>query len=208
MDQLDLALQTAGPLLRRVDQVISTVGAAPDHRLWGELRRVRLLPGDAVRAVAALRPAELAEAAPELRADARAYAGIAASLPGPGGWTGEAAESYQAARRRAADFLSGAPDSLDERLEATADLAEALLSWMSETREEVGAALALALGSTEALQLASDAPLDPAANQAAAAAADVGANLLRTIANSYDLATDLLEGSADLARAASHVAGR
>ena len=201
MDQLDLALQSAGPLLRRVDQVIATVGAAPDHRLWAELRRVRLLPGDAVRAVAALRPAELAEAAPELRADARAYAGLAESLPRPSGWSGDAADSYEAARRRTAGLLSGAPDSLDERLEATADLAEALLSWMSQTRDGLGAVLAQALGSTEALQLADDAPLDPAANQATTAAAEVGAILLRTIADSYDLATDLLTGSAELATA-------
>jgi hypothetical protein len=198
MDQLDLALQTAGPLLRRVDEVISTVGAAPDHRIWAELRRVRLLPGDAVRAVAALRPAELAEAAPELRADARAYASIAQSLPGADGWSGAAADSYESARRRTAGFLSGGTESLDERLEATADLAEALIDWMSQTRNGLATVLAQALGSTEALQLANDAPLDPAANRTTAAAADVGATLLQAVANSYNLATDLLEGSAHL----------
>ena len=201
MDRLDLALQTAAPLLRRVDEVISTVGAAPDHRLWAELRRVRLLPGDAVRAVAALRPAGLAEAAPELRADARAYAGIAESLPQPSGWTGDAADSYEAARRRTAGFLSGAPESLDERLEATADLADALADWMRQTRDELAGVLAQTLGSNEAVQLANDAPLDPAANQTTTAAAEVGASLLRTIADSYDLALDLLEGSAELAEA-------
>ena len=199
MDQLDLVLQTAGPLLRRLDHVIETAGAPPDHRIWSELRRVRLLPGDAVRAVAALRPAELVEAAPELRADARSYAAIAESLPGAGTWTGEAAEAYDAARTRTAEFVSGGPQSLDERLEATADLADALVEWMTQTRNGLAGALAQTLGSTEALELAGDPAEDPAASQVTAAAADVGASLLRAVADSYDLAADLLEGSADLA---------
>jgi hypothetical protein len=198
MDQLDLVLPTAGPLLRRVDEVISTVGAAPDHRIWAELRRVRLLPGDAVRAVAALRPAELAEASPELRADARSYAGIAATLPRATDWIGDAADSYEAARLRTAAALSGSPESLDERLEATADLGDALAEWMSQTRDDLAAVLAHTLGSTEALQLAEDSPVDPAAHQASAAAAEVGAGLLRTVADSYDLAVDLLQASVGL----------
>src|SRR3954469_9009136 len=118
MDRLDQALQAAGPLLRQVDEIISAMGAPADHRLWTEVRRVRVLPGDAVQAVAALRPAELSEAAPELRADARAYGRLAESLPGPGHWTGEAAEAYDAARLRTAEHLSGSPESLDERLVA------------------------------------------------------------------------------------------
>jgi len=201
VDQLDLVLQTAGPLLRRVDEVISRVGAPPDHRVWAELRRVRLLPGDAVRAVAALRPAGLTEAAPELRADARACAGIAESLPDAGGWTGDAAESYESARRRTADFLSGGAESLEERLEATADLADALVEWMGQTRDETAQALAQTLGSAEALQLTDDAPVDPAAGRMQEAAAEMAASLLRSIADSYDLAADLLDGSADLATA-------
>lgn len=199
MDRLDLVLQTAGPLLRRVDDVISTVGAPPDHRIWAELRRVRILPGAAVHAVAALRPRELAEAAPELRADARAYAGIAESLPPPADWTGDAADAYDAARLRTADYLSGGPDSLDERLEATADLADALVEWMDQARNGLAAILAEILNSTEALNLSNDSTLDPAADREILAAADVGARLLHAVADSYDLAADLLEGSADLA---------
>jgi hypothetical protein len=64
MDLLDGVVAAADPLLRRVDQVLSTTGAPPDHPVWASLRLVRLLPGDAVQAVAALRPADLAEAAP------------------------------------------------------------------------------------------------------------------------------------------------
>jgi hypothetical protein len=199
MDRLDQVLQTAGPLLRRVDEVISTVGAPPDHRLWAELRRVRVLPGDAVHAVAALRPAGLTEAAPELRADARAYAGIAESLPPPAAWSGEAADAYNAARLRTADHLSGAPESLDERLEATADLADALIDWMAQSRRRLATVLAEILNSTEALDLSNDSALDPAANREIVAAADVGTRLLRVVADSYDHAADLLAASADLA---------
>jgi len=196
MDRLDQVIQTAGPLLRRVDEIISTAGAPPDHHLWAQLRRVRLLPGDAVYAVAALRPAELAEAAPELRADARAYAGIAGSLPAPTEWTGDAADAYDAARRRAADHLSGGPDSLDERLEATADLADALIEWMVQARGELAAILVEILTSTQALDLSAASTMD---STPVLSAADIAARLLRTVADSYDLAADLLDGSADLA---------
>jgi hypothetical protein len=199
MDRLEQVIQTAGPLLRRVDEVISTVGAPADHRLWAELRRVRLLPSDAVHAVAALRPAEFFEAAPELRADAQAYANLADSLPAPGGWAGEAAEAYDAARRRAADHLSGGSESLGERLQATADLADALHDWMSQARDRLAAVLAEVLASAEALEMSGEAGLDPATDSAVTAAADLGAHVLREIAESYEKAADLIDGTADLA---------
>jgi hypothetical protein len=199
MDRLDQVVQTAGLLLRRVDEVLSAAGAPPDHRVWSELRRVRVLPGDAVHAVAALRPAELTEAAPLLRADARAYAGVAESLPRAGTWTGDAADAYDAARRRVAEHLSGASDSLDERLEATADLAEALVGWMEQARTGLAATLVEILSSTEALTLSSHSTVDQETDRQILAAADVGARVLHAVAGSYDLAADLLEGSADLA---------
>src|SRR5690349_18911658 len=203
MDTLDQVIDTAGPLLRRVDEMLSGVGAPPDHRIWAEMRRVRLLPGDAAQAVAALRAGELAEAAPELRADARGYAGIAETLPPPGAWTGDAANAYDAARRRTADHLSGSPDSLDERLEATADLADALIGWIGQARADLARTLGQVLGSAQALSLFSDPAIDPAAVGEIMAAADVGWRILQTVAESYELASDLLHGSADLTTAAS-----
>ena len=199
MDALDEVMDTAGPLLRRVDELLSGLGAPPDHDVWAEMRRVRLLPGDAAHAVAALRATELEPAAPELRADARSYAGIAEALPAPGAWTGDAADAYDAARRRTAEHLSGGADTLDERLEATADLADALVEWMGQTRGDLARTLAHVLGSAEALSLSSDAAIDPAATVEVIAAAEVGRRILRTIADSYELAADLLHGSADLA---------
>jgi hypothetical protein len=194
MDRLDQALQAAGPLLRQVDEIISATGAPADHRLWAELRRVRILPGDAVQAVAALRPAELSETAPELRADARAYGRLAESLPSPGHWTGEAAEAYDAARLRTAEHLSGSPESLDERLMATADLADALREWMTLTRAGLAVLLAEILTSTEALEVTGP---DPAADRTEAAA-EVGARVLREVADSYDAAADLIRDTAEL----------
>ncbi|HEY7274148.1 MAG TPA: hypothetical protein VH502_15550 [Actinoplanes sp.] len=198
MDALDQVMDTAGSLLRRVDDVLSGLGAPPDHEVWAEIRRVRLLPGDAAQAVAALRAGDLDEAVPELRADARGYADIAEALPPPGSWSGEAADAYDAARRRTAEHLSGGPDSLDERLEATADLADALIDWVGQTRADLARLLAEVLGSTEVLSLSSDTAIDPAATGEVMAAADVGRRILQTVADSYEVAADLLQGSADL----------
>ena len=200
MDRLDQVLATAGPLLRRVDDLLATAGAPADHAMWGELRRVRLLPGAAAEAVASLRPSAFADAVPELRAVARACVDTAADLPEPGEWTGDAADAYEDVRRRAAADLSGGGESLDERLEATADLAQALTDWMAETRGGLAAALATVLTSGEALTL-SAATAAPAPSVAETdAAADVAELVLRTIADNYAEAFDLLQGSRDLAK--------
>ena len=197
MTQLDRLLATAGPLLRRVDDILTAGGAPPDHPVWAELRRVRLLPGDAARAVAALRPEELLDAAPELRADARAYAVLAASLPRPGEWTGAAAEAYDAARQRAAEHLSGGAESLAERLEAAAELADALIDWMRTARDAVADALAEVLTSTEAVTLA-ETKVDLASAREPTAAAEVATRVLRAVAETHETATKLLQGSARL----------
>ncbi|GGN47098.1 hypothetical protein FHR83_007498 [Actinoplanes campanulatus] len=195
MDRLDQLLDAAAPLLNRVDEVLATIGAPEGHDVWAELRRVRLLPGDAARAVAALHPASILDAVPELRADARAYADLADALPPAGSWSGEAAEAYEAARRRAAEHLNGGPDSLGSRMEATADLADDLTDWMIRTRDDLAVTLAEASLSTEAITLTGgDHPPDTQAT----AAATLGAVLLRTIADSYDRAEGLLDGSTAL----------
>ena len=198
MDRLDEVLVVCAPVLDRVDDLLTTSGAPAGHEVWRELRRVRLLPGDAARAVAELRPAAFDEAVPELRAEARACAEVAADLPEPGDWSGEAAEAYDAVRQRVADRLSGDDDSLDERLEATADLAQALLDWMTKARADLAEALAAILASGEALTLAAGAGSPPTTAETDAAAA-VATHVLRTIADDYADADDLLQGSADLA---------
>ncbi|BFU47421.1 hypothetical protein [Krasilnikovia sp. MM14-A1004] len=199
MDRLGQLVDASAPLLRRVDEVLSAAGAPPGHPVWPELRRVRLLPGDAVRAVSALRPTELADAARELHADAHTYADVAESLPPPGAWSGDAAGAYDDARRRAATHLSGAPDSLDLRLAATAGLADGLAEWMEQTRADLAGALAESLGSTAAVTLATAGPIDPADCPQVLAAAEIGQRLLRTIRERYDVVADLLHGTAELA---------
>jgi hypothetical protein len=198
MDRLDDLLHTAQPLLDRVDQMLTVVGAPGDHRVWGELRRVRLLPGDAARAVAALRPATLGEAGPEIRAEARACVEVAAGLPPPAEWSGEAADAYDDRRRRLADQLTGGDESLDERLEATADLADALREWMAQTRDDVARVLADAIGSREAAALLTGGGVMPPPPGDVMGAAEIAASVLRVVADNYDYATDLIRGSGDL----------
>jgi hypothetical protein len=200
-DRLDGVVDAAAPLLKRVDAVLTASGASPDHEVWPTLRRVRLLPWDAVRAVVALRPGDLDDAAPELRAGARSYASVAETLPPPGVWAGAAADAYDESRKHTAGHLSGTGESLDERLSATADLAEALVEWMSQARAELAATLAEVLTSTEALILSPQtAPgaVDPASEAEADAAADVAAKILQSIADAYDAAADLIATTADL----------
>ncbi|OJF13874.1 hypothetical protein [Couchioplanes caeruleus] len=198
MDRLGQLFDTAGPLLRRVDALLDVGGAPAEHGVWAQLRRVRLLSGDAVQAVAALRPADLGDAAPELRADARTYAALAASLPVPKEWSGAAAEAYERARRRTAAHLSGDADSLGDRLRASADLADDLVDWMRTSREALAVALAEVLGSSEAITLSADTVDIPSPAQIAAAA-DVAETILRTVADAYDRAADLLHTSSALA---------
>jgi hypothetical protein len=199
MDRLDELLTTAEPLLRRVDELLSTAGAPAEHVVWHELRRVRLLPGAAAHAVAALHPSVFDEAVPALRAGARACVATAADLPDPGDWTGAAADAYDEVRHRAATQLSGGDESLDERLEATADLAQALSDWMAQTRAQLAAALATVVSSAEALTLS--AAHRPPTTTEVTAAAGVAAHLLRTIADDYADAEDLMRASRDLATA-------
>jgi hypothetical protein len=200
MDRLDELASASAPLLRRVGDVLTAGGAPAGHEVWHELRRVRLLPADAVRAVAALRPSAFDDAVAELRSGARACAETAAGLPPPGGWTGEAAEAYDDLRARVAAHLSGGDESLDERLAATADLAQALTDWMTQARSRLAATLAGVLLSSEALTLAAPPGVPPAAAEIEAAAR-VAAELLHEIADIYAEPADLLRGSADLATA-------
>ncbi|MEV4345962.1 hypothetical protein AB0J83_15960 [Actinoplanes sp. NPDC049596] len=198
MDRLDQLLDAATPLLRRAGDLLEEAGAPAEDPLWDQLRRVRLLPADAVTAVAALRPAALAEAVPELRSAARSCAGVAAALPPPGEWEGEAAETYDDLRRRVATHLAGDGDSLDERLEATADLADALHDWMSRSRDAVAAVLAEVLMSAEALTLQTSPVAHPPEPADLQAAVTVATHVLRTIADLYAEAEDLIHNSTHL----------
>jgi hypothetical protein len=187
MDRLDRLLGTAGPLLRRVDATLTAGGAPVDHAVWDELRRVRLMPTDAVQTVAALRPQDLAEAPAGLQAAADTSVAVADSLPAPGEWSGTAADAYNQARQAEAARIA---DS-HTRLRATASLAEALLTWMNATRDELAAALAEILISAEAVTLSGN-NVDSTSAREVEAAANLAARVLQTVGDAYARATDLL----------------
>ena len=196
MDRLDHLLDAAGPLLHRIDQVLSTVGAPEGHAVWAEVRRVRLLPGDAARAVGGLYPEAILDAVPELRAEARAYADLADALPFAGTWSGDAAEAYEQARRRTAEHLNGGPDSLSRRMTATADLADALTGWMAHARSDLATVLAEVLLTAQVVTLSTG---EPPLDEQARAAADLAVPILRSVADSYDRGESLLAETTRLA---------
>ena len=193
MDRLDHLLDTASPLLDLIDRVLSTVGAPEGHPVWPELRRVRLLPGDAARAVGALYPEAILDAVPALRADAQAYAAVADALPLAGAWEGEAA--VEVFGGSAAGLLV----RVGHRMAATADLADALTNWMARARGDLAAILVAVLASTEAVALATADSLPP--DEEARLAADLAAPVLRTVADSYDRGETLIDESVALQNA-------
>jgi hypothetical protein len=199
MDSLDRLLPLTDALLRRVDAMLEWGGAPAGHEVWHQIRRVRLLPGDAVQAVAALRPVELREASERLRRGSRDYAGIAGSLPGPSTWSGPAAEAYDRTRQHLAKHLSGTDQSLDERLAASATLADRLAEWMAATRGALAAALVEMLTSIESVRLSGDEP-DPSSLPDALAAAEIATVVLRAVADAYDAGQDLLFETTKLKR--------
>ena len=155
MDHLDRIGPSAEPLLARVDDTLRAAGAAPEHPVWAELRRVRLLPGDAVRTVAALRADTLRSAVPALGAARETVAGMPADLPGPGAWQGPAADRYVAGRDALAAHLE---EDLTGRLDASAAWADSAARWVGDARDRIAVMLAEVLVSAEAVTLS--APVD------------------------------------------------
>lgn len=66
MDALDRLAEPGLDLLRRVDALIAA-GVPEGHRVWPLLRRMQVLPGDAVRGFLDLHPAPLAGAGRTVR---------------------------------------------------------------------------------------------------------------------------------------------
>ena len=155
MDHLDRIGPPAESLLARVDDTLRAAGAAPEHPVWAELRRVRLLPGDAVRTVAALRADTLRSAVRALGAARETVAGMPVDLPGPGAWQGPAADRYVAGRDALAAHLG---EDLTGRLDASASWAGSAARWVDDARDRIAVMLAEVLVSAEAVTLS--APVD------------------------------------------------
>lgn len=136
-DPLDHLAEVAHELLTGVDATLGRAGASQDHPIWPLLRRLGTLPGAAVDAVAALRPAPLAAAGTALRELAVTYAELGATVPehltgrdqpgapnGPGtptepggpaepAWQGASAEAFADWWTALAAYLTGKPHGSD-----------------------------------------------------------------------------------------------
>jgi hypothetical protein len=207
-DALDLVGEAATDLLARVDRAVCAAGAPPGHPVWPLLRRLGALPGEAVGAVAALRPGPLAGAWSALGPLVDGYADTGRVAAKGSAWTGAAADRFAATAGTLATHLAGAGTAdrpgLAGRAHATAAFAEEVVAWMGETRSAVAVSVASALGSAEALTVRTAAEPSP---RTALAAADIAARVLGTVAEAYDRAEELcVRWAGDLAEEDLHQA--
>jgi uncharacterized protein YukE len=214
LDALDRLAPSANEMLALVDAALARSGAPESHPIWPLLRRVGALPGAAVGAVAELRPAPLAAAAPSLRTLAEEYAEASEAAPtvapgsagidvvtaGEDGWVGAAADAFADRWRAMSEHLAGAGESLSARLAATAAYADSLAAWMERTRGGLAEALARVLTSAEAVVVvtgrgggASSAE-SPESATTVRACADIGSVVLAPIARAYQEASELSDG--------------
>lgn len=182
MDLLDRVAEPAEDLLVKVDGVLIHAGTPDDHPLVPLLRRLRALPGEAVAAVAMLRPVPLAAAVPELRNLSNLYAQTQVVAPD---WHGPAADEFTG---HWASLSAHIEHDLAGRLAGTALFAEALADWAGRTRSAVAHTLATVLASAEAVTVVCGAEPD----QVTGAAADIAARVLGTVADAYAEAETLL----------------
>lgn len=190
MDALDRLATPAADLLARVDGTLAEAGAPIEHPVWPLLRRVGTLPGDAVRAVTALRPGPADAAEPALRQLAQAYGDAQVTASHPVSWTGAGADAFAAHRSALVAHLAQGEESLSGRLAATAGYADALAGWVAQTRIEVARALAAVLGSTQAVTLVVG-PVDAPVSARAVPAADIAERVLAAVSGACDMAEEL-----------------
>jgi hypothetical protein len=180
MDALDRVAGPARDLLRRVDGSLLASGAPAEHRIWPLLRRVGALPGDVLAAVGGLAPEPVRRTAGELRRLAGEYGARQREIAVPVAWRGAAAEAYAARWADLGAHLATGPaaESLAGRLSATAEYLDDVADWMGSARATLAEALAVVLGSAEAVALH--------ARPDATAAAAVGARVLDAAATAHD----------------------
>ncbi|MEU1685276.1 hypothetical protein [Micromonospora sp. NPDC005707] len=192
MDALDRLAEPGLDLLARVDALVAA-GAPEGHRLWPLLRRMRVLPGAAVREFLDLHPAPLAGAGHAVRRLVRGYDDTAAVLADPVAWSGPAAAAYDDARTALLRHLDEGPESLVGRLESTAGYADALADWVEGSRAALARALAEALRSAEAVTVhVATRPGAEAGRSGALAAAEIATRVLGVLGVAYDGAETLL----------------
>ncbi|MCM0678179.1 hypothetical protein NCC78_26395 [Micromonospora phytophila] len=198
MDALDRLAEPGLDLLRRVDTLLAA-GAPDGHRVWPLLRRMQVLPGDAVQGFLDLHPAPLAGAGNAVRRLVRGYDDVSAALTDPVLWSGPAASAYGQARVALLHHLDEGPESLVGRLESTAGYADALADWVEGSRLALARALADVLRSAEAVAVvaATSVALGASgsrgpAGPGGAEAAEIAARVLAVLCVAYDGAETLL----------------
>ncbi|MER7888682.1 hypothetical protein ABTX15_02530 [Micromonospora sp. NPDC094482] len=198
MDALDRLAEPGLDLLRRVDTLLAA-GAPESHRVWPLLRRMQVLPGDAVRAFLDLHPAPLAGAGHAVRRLVRGYDDVSATLADPVLWSGPGAEAYGQARTALLHHLEEGPESLVGRLESTAGYADALADWVEGSRLTLARALADVLRSAEAVAVVAATSMSAGsvgssgpAGPGVAEAAEIAARVLAVLCVAYDGAETLL----------------
>ncbi|MET8120501.1 hypothetical protein [Micromonospora sp. NPDC005291] len=196
MDALDRLAEPGLDLLRRVDTLIAA-GVPEGHRVWPLLRRMQVLPGNAVRGFLDLHPAPLAGAGHAVRRLVRGYDDVSAALTDGVLWSGPAATAYGQQRAALLRHLDEGPDSLVGRLESTAGYADALADWVEGSRLALARTLADVLRSAEAVAVVSatatgvltrPGPVGPGV----ADAAEIAARVLAVLCVAYDGAETLL----------------
>ncbi|TDB78892.1 hypothetical protein [Micromonospora sp. KC721] len=191
MDALDRLAEPGLDLLRRVDQLLAA-GAPEGHRLWPLLRRMQVLPGDALRAFLDLHPAPLANAGHAVRRLVPRYDDACAALTDRALWSGPAASAYDEARVALLRHLDEGPESLVGRLESTAGYADALAQWVEGSRLAVARVLAEVVSSAEAVRVHAATAPGAAPGAGIHAAAEVAARVLAVLGVAYDGAETLL----------------
>ncbi|MFC5927310.1 hypothetical protein [Micromonospora vulcania] len=196
MDPLDRLAEPGLDLLRRVDTLLAA-GVPEGHRVWPLLRRMQVLPGDAVRGFLDLHPAPLAGAGHAVRRLVRGYDDVSAALTDPVLWSGPAASAYGQERTALLRHLDEGPESLVGRLESTAGYADALADWVEGSRLALARTLADVLRSAEAVTVvATTAPGVPPRpgplGTGVADAAEIAARVLAVLCVAYDGAETLL----------------
>ncbi|MDG4795374.1 hypothetical protein [Micromonospora sp. WMMD1082] len=197
MDALDRLAEPGLDLLRRVDTLLAA-GAPEGHRVWPLLRRMQVLPGDALGSFLDLRPAPLATAGHAVRRHVHGYDHACAALTDPVLWSGSAASAYGQSRSALLRHLDEGPESLVGRLEATAGYADALADWVEGSRLAVARALAEVVGSAEAVAVVAATSTGRMATDAGpsssggTAAAEIAVRVLAVLCVAYDGAETLL----------------
>lgn len=198
MDALDRLAEPGLDLLRRVDTLLAA-GASDGHRVWPLLRRMQVLPGEAVRSFIDLHPAPLADAGHAVRRLVRSYDEVSTTLTDPVLWSGPAASAYGQARSALLHHLDAGPESLVGRLESTAGYADALGAWVEGSRLALARALAEVIRSSEAVAVVAATSVSVGSSTRGSSAvpggveaAEIAARVLAVLCVAYDGAETLL----------------